>query len=151
MEIEPKFFLHINKEVNEKNSNEKFLPMCPDFLLCLFFCRIVSPICHDHYNIEMNTFYSLYYDLNRVFEFFWKMIFLLKYGRFLWSFNAVFSKLYELLCLFVIKLRHLEEYNEYYCIRFLKNLKQVFGCVLIGGLIKELISSNWFTKIKRKI
>ena len=57
-------------------------------------------------------------------------------------FYAVFSKSYELLCLFVNKLRHLEEYNEYYSLRFLKNLKQVFGCVLIGGLIKELISSN---------
>ena len=65
-------------------------------------------------------------------------------------FSAVFSKSYELLCLFVNKLRHLEEYNEYYSLRFLKNLKTSHGCVLIGGLIKELISSNRFTKIKRK-
>ena len=39
--------------------------------------------------------------------------------------NAVFSQLYELLCLFVIKLWHLDEHNEYYSIRFLKNWKQV--------------------------
>ena len=57
-------------------------------------------------------------------------------------FNAVFSKSYELLCLCENKLRHLEEYNEYFSLRFIKNLNQVIGCVLIGGLIKELISSN---------
>ena len=84
----------------------------------------------------MNTCYSLYCDLNRVFEIFRKKLFLAEIWPFLCFFNAVFSNLYELLCLFVIKLRHLEEHNEYYCIRFLKNLKQVFGCVLIGGLIK---------------
>ena len=33
---------------------------------------------------------------------------------------------------------------------FYQELKTNLWCVLIGGLIKELISSNWFTKIKRK-
>ena len=76
------------------------------------------------------------------FEIFRKKLFFAEIWSFLLFFSVVFSKSYELLCLFVNKLRHLEEYNEYYSLRFLKNLKQVFGCVLIGGLIKELISSN---------
>ena len=77
MEIEPKLILHINKMVNEKKkTKEKFLPKrCPDFLLCLFVCHIVSPVCQGHYNIEMNTIYSLYYDVNRVFEIFRKKYF----------------------------------------------------------------------------
>ena len=103
-----------------------FAKKCPDFLLCLFVCHIISPAYHGNYNIEMNTYHSLFYDLSRVFLIFRKKLFLAEIWPFLCFFNAVFSKLYELLCLFVIKLRHLEEYNEYYCIRFLNNLKQVF-------------------------
>ena len=72
---------------------------CPDFLLCLFVCHIIWPVYHGNYNIEINIFDSEFYDLNRVFEFFRKKLFFAEIWQFLWFIPAVFSTLYELLCL----------------------------------------------------